>query len=65
MGQGSSQLNLSKGDILNFNVSYPINDEQEKISNFMKTVDDKISLLKTEIEKSKTWKKGLLQKMFV
>ena len=65
MGQGSSQLNLSKGDILNFNVSYPIINEQEKISNFFKSVDNQIKLLKTHINKSKTWKKGLLQKMFV
>ena len=39
--------------------------EQEKISNFLFSIEDQLELLETQIEKSKTWKKGLLQKMFV
>lgn len=39
--------------------------EQEKISNFLFSIEDQLELLETQIDKSKTWKKGLLQKMFV
>jgi len=39
--------------------------EQEKISKFLLSIENQIELLETQIDKSKTWKKGLLQKMFV
>ncbi|WP_088323559.1 restriction endonuclease subunit S [Polaribacter tangerinus] len=46
-------------------ISIPSNEEQTKISNFSNQLDTQIELLETQIDKSKTWKKGLLQKMFV
>jgi type I restriction enzyme S subunit len=65
MGQGSSQQNLSKGDILKFIVKQPVIEEQTKIANFLSDIDLKIEALNTKIENSKSFKKGLLQKMFV
>ena len=65
MGQGSSQQNLSKGDILKFTVKTPVMEEQTKIANFLSDIDIKIEVLNTKIENSKTFKKGLLQQMFV
>lgn len=65
MGQGSSQQNLSKGDILKFTVKTPIIEEQTKIANFLSDIDEKIEALNAKIENSKTFKKGLLQQMFV
>ncbi|HAT63201.1 MAG TPA: restriction endonuclease subunit S [Flavobacteriaceae bacterium] len=65
MGQGSSQQNLSKGDILKFTVKTPIIEEQIKIANFLSDIDIKIEVLNTKIENSKAFKKGLLQQMFV
>ena len=64
-GQGSSQLNLSKADILNFPVSLPCLEEQTKIANFLSAIDQKIEVVAQQIEQAKTWKKGLLQRMFV
>lgn len=65
MGQGSSQLNLSKGDVENFIVKLPIFEEQTKIANFLSTIDEKIEHCQKQIENTEVWKKGLLQKMFV
>ena len=64
-GQGSSQLNLSKGDVLSFPVNLPCLEEQTKIANFLSAIDQKIEVVTQQIEQAKTWKKGLLQQMFV
>ena len=64
-GQGSSQLNLSKGDVCSFIVPFPSLPEQTKIANFLSAIDDKINNCGVQIEKMEGWKKGLLQQMFV
>jgi type I restriction enzyme S subunit len=46
-------------------IPLPSNEEQIKIANFLASLDRKISLISEKIEKTKTYKKGLLQKMFV
>lgn len=40
-------------------------EEQEKIANFLSSIDNKIENLATELEDLKEFKKGLLQQMFV
>lgn len=65
MGQGSSQLNLSKGDVENFIIKLPSLPEQGKIAQFLSSLDAKINLAETQIQKTELWKKGLLQQMFV
>ena len=64
-GQGSSQLNLSKGDVLSFPVNLPCLEEQTKIANFLSAIDQKNEVVAQQIEQAKLWKKGLLQQMFV
>jgi type I restriction enzyme S subunit len=49
----------------NIMIQIPYQEEQVKISEFLSSIDNQIELLESQINKSKTWKKGLLQKMFV
>jgi len=64
-GQGSSQQNLSKGDIEKFIVNIPTLEEQTKIANFLSSIDNKIEQVGEQLDKSKAFKKALLQQMFV
>ena len=43
----------------------PSLDEQRKISSFIRLVDKKIEITSTQLEKTREFKKGLLQQMFV
>ena len=63
---GVGQTNLTRDEVLNCPLKIPreIN-EQEKIANFLVTIDDKISRTQAQIENTQEYKKGLLQKMFV
>ena len=56
---------INLGEIGNCIVKLPNIEEQEKIANFLSDIDLKIECLNTKIENSKSFKKGLLQKMFV
>ncbi|MGY0391947.1 restriction endonuclease subunit S [Bizionia sp. KMM 8389] len=46
-------------------IKLPVIEEQIKIANFLSDIDVKIEALNTKIEHSKSFKKGLLQQMFV
>ncbi|MBP9583543.1 MAG: restriction endonuclease subunit S [Ignavibacterium sp.] len=51
--------------IKNLIVAVPSLPEQQKIATFLSSIDEKISHSSAQIEKMETWKKGLLQQMFV
>tara|TARA_R110002124_G_scaffold217279_1_gene382939 strand:+ start:1972 stop:3192 length:1221 start_codon:yes stop_codon:yes gene_type:complete len=52
-------------DLLKVDLSIPSNIEQTKIANFLTAIDQKINNVAEQIDHAKTWKKGLLQQMFV
>ncbi|WP_370407753.1 restriction endonuclease subunit S [Tenacibaculum dicentrarchi] len=62
---GSTVYHLYGSDMKNLKLKLPCLEEQEKIANFLSEIDNKIKTLNTKIENNKSFKKGLLQKMFV
>lgn len=63
-GQGSSQLNLSKGDILAFPVVYPnLETEQSAISMTISDAEVLIEKLERLVEKKKNIKQGAMQEL--
>lgn len=59
-------INITNNTFLSKSLRLPVNqDEQMKIGSFLKIIDKKIELTTIELEKTKTFKKGLLQQMFV
>jgi type I restriction enzyme S subunit len=65
IAQGTKVLSLSKGRVAKLKIKLPIIEEQDKIANFLTSLDEKINGVSNQIEKMKLWKKGLLQQMFV
>ena len=63
--QGTSIKGFVKNDLEALQIAVPSLPEQTKIANFLSAIDEKINLCATRIEKTKQYKKGLLQKMFV
>ncbi|MDY4077182.1 MAG: restriction endonuclease subunit S [Clostridium sp.] len=61
---GASSNKIVENDLLKQNIFIPIYDEQKKIGNFFKKLDNLISLHQRKLENLKKQKKGLLQKMF-
>ena len=60
-----TQGNLNAQSVKNFKLEIPSIAEQQKIANFLSSIDDKIESTNQQITQSQTFKKGLLQKMFV
>ncbi|WP_417558940.1 restriction endonuclease subunit S [Mesoflavibacter zeaxanthinifaciens] len=62
---GATINSINGGDLKKFKVPFPCLKEQTKIANFLSDIDLKIEVLNTKIENSKSFKKGVLQQMFV
>jgi type I restriction enzyme S subunit len=63
--QGSTFTAISADDIKSLSISVPTQEEQQKIAGFLTALDDKINLIKNQLEQTKLFKKSLLQRMFV
>ncbi len=61
----SSQENLGMGDIKEIIFKYPTTIEQKKIAEFLISIDNLIESKQSQIEKAETWKKGLMQQLFI
>jgi len=58
-------LNISVGDFFDITINLPCLEEQEKIADFLSSIDNKIDNLAAKLEDLKEFKKGLLQQVFV
>ncbi|OGM59961.1 hypothetical protein A3A75_00085 [Candidatus Woesebacteria bacterium RIFCSPLOWO2_01_FULL_39_10] len=59
-------LNLSATDFFeDIKVFVPTIDEQQKIADFLSSIDNLIESKQKQIDKAELWKKGLMQSMFV
>ena len=63
--EASGVPSLSKSTIEKLKINLPHPDEQRKIADFLSALDTKIDLVAQELEHARTFKKGLLQQMFV
>ena len=65
LSQGGTQIYINFSNIKKIDLEIPVKEEQQKIASFLSSIDKKIDLAKLQIEKTQTFKKGLLQQMFV
>ncbi|WP_332913940.1 restriction endonuclease subunit S [Algoriphagus boritolerans] len=65
LAQGSTRYNMSKVELMRLSFEIPSPKEQLKIAKFLTSLDRSIENLNQQINHTQTWKKGLLQKMFV
>lgn len=63
--ESSAQAGLAVNKLVKFKIELPSLPEQTKIANFLTAIDQKIDNVAEQIDHAKTWKKGLLQQMFV
>ena len=64
-GQSGTQINLNSDIVSNELINIPEYPEQKKIASFLSVLDLKANNLEAQIESTKTFKKGLLQQLFV
>src|SRR5699024_1924832 len=62
---GVGQTNLKKSEITDILLNWPIKEEQQKIGDFFRKIDELIEKQSEKIEVLNMRKKGFLQKMFV
>ncbi len=65
IAQGTKVLGLSKNMLCNIKLPIPHPEEQTKIANFLTALDRRIESVSSQITHTQTFKKGLLQQMFV
>lgn len=61
---GSTIVHLYQKDFEKYKIAYSSLQEQEKIANFLSSIDKKISLTEEKLELFREYKKGVMQKIF-
>ena len=65
LGQGISVVHLYPAQLKTLSVEIPHSEEQRKIADFLSALDARIDAVSALVSKMETFRKGLLQKMFV
>ena len=65
LNEATGVPSLNTTSIGNIELKVPCLAEQTKIANVLSAIDQKIEVVSKQIEQAKTWKKGLLQQMFI
>lgn len=65
LAQGISVTHLYSSQLKTLKLFIPTDKEQQKIANYLSSLDDKIQQSQQQLEKTKQFKKGLLQQLFV
>jgi type I restriction enzyme S subunit len=65
LATGTTAKGINQKSMQKIEIALPSKEEQTKIANFLSSIDQKIEVVAQQIEQAKTWKKGLLQQMFV
>lgn len=62
---GTSYPAINSTDLATIKINLPSLPEQQKIANFLTAIDEKIEKVSQQITATETYKKGLLQQMFI
>ena len=65
LSEGGTYPTINKLYIYSLSAYLPVEEEQTKIANFLSSIDNKIEQVGEQLDKSKEFKKALLQQMFV
>ena len=65
MSMRSGQPGINAEEYKTFEILFPCLEEQQKIANFLSNIDTKIENVNQEIKQMQSFKKGLLQQLFV
>ncbi|GLO60572.1 type I restriction endonuclease [Vibrio sp. MACH09] len=64
-GARHDRMNITMGDFFNLPIPIPSENEMVKIVEFIQSLNKKVELVSQQLEHTQTFKKGLLQQMFV